>query len=106
MQVVRWQEATAPQEETLRRRMQQEGLSPYAWSNGPGDTYAVHSHTYEKVLYCVRGSIRFVLHDQAPGKTEVIDLAPGDCMILPAGTRHSAQVGPQGVTCIEAPRHR
>src|SRR6266581_3692426 len=59
MQVVRWQESTAPQEQELRRRMQQQGLSPYSWSNGPSDTYAVHSHSYEKVLYCVRGSIRF-----------------------------------------------
>jgi uncharacterized protein YjlB len=106
MQVVRWREATVPQEQELRRRMQQEGLAPYTWSNGPGDSYAVHSHSYEKVLYCVRGSIRFVLSDglDAPGNMSVIDLAPGDCMILPAGVRHSALVGPQGVTCLEATR--
>ena len=106
MQVVRWREATLPQEQELRRRMQQEGLSPYTWSNGPGDSYAVHSHSYEKVLYCVSGSIRFVLPDglDAPGNMSVIDLAPGDCMILPAGVRHSALVGPQGVTCLEATR--
>ena len=48
MQVIRWQATTSPQEQELRRRMQQEGLSPYTWSNAPGDTYAVHSHTYEK----------------------------------------------------------
>ncbi len=103
MQVVRWQEATMPQEQELCRRMQQQGLSPYSWSNGPGDTYAVHSHSYEKVLYCVRGSIRFVLPDQ-PENFRNIDLEPGDCMILPARVRHSAYVGPQGVTCLEATR--
>jgi dTDP-4-dehydrorhamnose 3,5-epimerase-like enzyme len=108
MQIIRWQEATPPQEQALRRRMQQEGLSPHSWSNGPGDTYAVHSHNYEKVLYCVRGSIRFVLPDQRDesGKVQAVDLAPGDGMILPAGVRHSAQVGDEGVTCIEAPRYR
>ncbi len=105
MQVVRWQEAGVPQEQDLRKRMQKEGLSPYSWSNGPGDTYAVHSHGYEKVLYCVCGSIRFVLPDQAETSRNV-DLAPGDCMILPAGIRHSAFVGPQGVTCLEATRQR
>ena len=57
MQIIRWQDATQPQEQELRNRMQQQGLSPYSWSNGPYDTYAVHSHSYEKVLYCVRGSI-------------------------------------------------
>jgi len=106
MQVLRWQEAKAPQEQELYRRMQHEGLSPYTWSNGPGYSYAVHSHTYEKVLYCARGSIRFVLPDLANtiGNMGAIDLAPGDCLILPAGVRHSAQVGPQGVTCLEAAR--
>jgi uncharacterized protein YjlB len=103
MQVVRWQEAMIPQEQELRRRMQQQGLSPYSWSNGPSDTYAVHSHSYEKVLFCVRGSIRFVLPDQ-PDTSRNIDLNPGDCMILPARVRHSAYVGPQGVTCLEATR--
>src|SRR5213080_1066161 len=103
MEVVRWQEATLPQEEELRRRMQQQGLSPYSWSNGPGDTYAVHSHSYEKVLYCVEGSIRFTLPDKPDG-IDGIDLAPGDCMILPRGVRHGALVGQHGVTCLEATR--
>ncbi|MBV9228813.1 MAG: cupin domain-containing protein [Chloroflexi bacterium] len=103
MEVIRWQEATPPQEQELRKRMQKEGLSPYVWSNGPGDRYAVHSHSYQKVLYCVSGSIRFVLPDR-PGEEGNIDLAPGDCMILPAGVRHSAVVGPQGVICLEAAR--
>lgn len=103
MQIIRWQEAALPEEQALHRRMQQDGLSPYSWSNGPGELYAVHSHNYEKVLYCVRGSIRFVLPDQ-PEAGRVVDLAPGDCMILPARTRHSAEVGPTGVTCLEATR--
>ena len=103
MQVIRWQGTEPPQEHELRSRMQKAGLAPYSWSNGPGDTYAVHSHTYEKVLYCVRGSIRFVLPDKPEGSRN-IDLAAGDCMILPAHTRHSAYVGPQGVTCLEATR--
>ncbi|MEO8970866.1 MAG: cupin [Ktedonobacteraceae bacterium] len=102
MQVIRWQEANEPQESILRTRMQQEGLSPHSWSNGPGDTYVVHSHTYEKVLYCVRDSIRFVMPNAANGAT--VDLSPGDCLILPAHTPHSAYVGSRGVTCIEAAR--
>src|SRR5579863_6388128 len=100
MQVIRWQEATGPEESTLRKRMQQEGLSPHSWSNGPGDTYAVHSHSYEKVLYCVHGSIRFDM----PASGDSVDLTAGDCLILPANTPHSACVGSRGVTCIEAAR--
>jgi mannose-6-phosphate isomerase-like protein (cupin superfamily) len=103
MQVIRWSADTPPTEEGIRYRMREQGLAPYTWSNGPGDTYAVHSHSYDKVLYCVHGSIRFVLPD-FHGPEGIIDLGPGDCMILPAGTRHSAFVGPQGVTCMEAQR--
>jgi quercetin dioxygenase-like cupin family protein len=107
MNVIRWSAATAPREEELLRRMRQEGLSPYRWSNGPGDTYEMHSHSYEKVLYCAQGSIRFVLLDQTASEQH-IDLAPGDCMILPPDVRHSALVGSQGVVCLEAtrPAHR
>jgi len=35
MQIIRWQGATPPKEQELHQRMQQEGLSPYSWSNGP-----------------------------------------------------------------------
>jgi len=109
MQVIRWNESMFPQEQELRARMQRDGLSPYAWSNGPHDYYAAHAHSYEKVLYCVRGSIRFIIHDhlssRESGAEDYLDLNPGDCMILPAGVRHSAQVGPDGVTCLESARH-
>lgn len=110
MQIIRWNEPLPPQEQELRTRMQREDLSPYAWSNGPDDYYAPHTHSYEKVLYCVRGSIRFIIHTQhAPGESEVedfVDLKPGDRMVLPPNIRHSAQVGPHGVTCLEGARYR
>lgn len=108
MTVIRWQEPAPPREQDVRRQMQQDGLAPHSWSNGPYDTYSAHSHLYEKVLYCLSGSIRFVLTDHldASGQPATVDLAPGDCLILPAGTRHSASVGPHGVTCIEAARHQ
>jgi quercetin dioxygenase-like cupin family protein len=105
MQVIRWNEPILPQEQELRARMQREGLTPYTWSNGPDDYYAPHSHSYEKVLYCVRGSIRFIIH-LGDGKAEdYLDLHPGDCMILPPNVRHSAQVGTRGVTCLEGARY-
>lgn len=104
-QVIRWQEPAPPREQVLRKRMKEEGISPYTWSNGPDEHYAVHSHSYQKVLYCLQGSIRFILHDTV-GPESIIDLAPGDCMILPAGVRHSALVGKHGVTCLEAAREQ
>lgn len=84
----------------LMTRLRSEAGDCYSWSNGPGDRYAAHSHGYEKVLYCVDGSITFVLAQE--GKR--LELKPGDRMVLPAGTIHSAIVGEGGCTCIEGRR--
>jgi quercetin dioxygenase-like cupin family protein len=77
-------------------RARTEARDVYSWSNGPHDRYAEHEHPYTKLLYCAEGSIEFRLAD---GKTLALDA--GDRMVLPAGTRHSAVVGPKGCTCVE-----
>jgi uncharacterized protein YjlB len=82
----------------LELRLRREGLDPSAWSNGPGDRYAAHVHGYDKVIAVEAGTIRFGL----PSDGGMIELATGDRLELPAGTRHDAVVGPAGVTCLEA----
>jgi len=79
-------------------RLRAAGLQPSPWSNGPGERYAAHDHGYDKVIVVAAGSITFKL----PGLGRSIELAPGDRLELPAGTRHDAVVGPRGVTCLEA----
>ena len=80
--------------------LRQEAASCYSWSNGPNDRYGARSHPYERVLYCVDGSITFTLEREG----RQLELKPGDRMVLPAGTAHSAIVGPSGCTCIEGKR--
>jgi quercetin dioxygenase-like cupin family protein len=87
-------------QEQLWRRLESEASDCYRWSNGPGDRYSAHVHPYEKVLYCVEGSISFRLEDEGRG----VDLGAGDRMVLAAGARHSAVVGPGGCVCIEGRR--
>jgi quercetin dioxygenase-like cupin family protein len=84
----------------LMMALQREAGSCYSWSNGPHDRYAAHNHAYEKVLYCVDGSIMFLLEREG----RRVELKAGDRMVLPAGTVHSAIVGPTGCTCIEGQR--
>lgn len=79
-------------------RLREEGLSPGAWSNGPGERYGAHAHLYDKVIVVDRGSIRFGL----PLTGETVDMVEGDRLELPAGTSHDAVVGDTGVTCLEA----
>jgi quercetin dioxygenase-like cupin family protein len=82
----------------LARRLRDEGLQPSGWANGPGERHATHEHGYDKVIVVVSGSIRFGL----PAGDAAIELAAGDRLELPAGTRHDALVGPDGVACLEA----
>lgn len=85
-------------EAAIRAVFESEGLQPYSWSNVAGYRYVWHEHPYHKVLYCLEGSITFHTGD---GDTE---LNAGDRLDLPPRTRHSATVGPAGVTCLEAAR--
>jgi len=81
-------------------RLRAEGLVPGTWSNGPGDRYGAHEHDYDKVIVATQGSIRFGLPGTVGGAS--VALTTGDRLELPAGTRHDAVVGPDGVTCLEA----
>lgn len=89
-----------PVEERAEQAFAAEDLDPHGWSNSPGAVYARHEHEYDKVLYCIQGSI--VFHTSEGD----VRLAPGDRLDLPAGTPHSATVGADGVTCWEASRYR
>lgn len=95
-----WTESRSPTEQDLRRILHEERLQPYRWSNGPGDIYSAHSHTFDKVIYVVQGTITFGL----PASGEHVTLNEGDRLELPAGILHDALVGPQGVVCLEARR--
>ena len=97
-QVTPWPDSTTPTESTLKQRCADEGLSPYPWSNGPHDVYSAHTHSYDKVIYVVRGSITFGL----PELNQKLTLKAGDRLDLPAGTVHDAIVGADGVLCLEA----
>ena len=96
--VTPWADPVPPTQSSLQRLMAEEGLSPYSWSNGPHDVYSAHSHSYDKVIYVVRGSITFGLPDL--GKQ--FSLKAGDRLDLPVGVVHDAHVGAQGVVCLEA----
>jgi quercetin dioxygenase-like cupin family protein len=81
-------------------RLRGAGVEPMAWSNGPGDRYGAHSHSYTKLLICAEGSITFLI---GPDATPV-ELAPGAGFVLPPETLHAAVVGSNGCTCVEGHR--
>jgi quercetin dioxygenase-like cupin family protein len=98
VEVIHWQQGSKPSEAVIRKVLADEGLQAYSWSNGPHDVYGVHDHPYHKVIYVVEGSITFVL----PDLDQRLVLREGDRLGLPPRTGHGAQVGPDGVVCLEA----
>jgi quercetin dioxygenase-like cupin family protein len=100
LQALPWNRPEPPSTASVAQRLRDEGVEPYAWSNGPGDRYAVHEHGYTKLLVCAAGSITFLIGvDAIP-----VELFPGDGFVLPPGTPHAAVVGPAGCTCLEGHR--
>ena len=97
LRVTRWEAANPPTESLLFQIMTQQKLNPFSWSNSPHDTYSAHKHNYHKVIYVVRGSITFGL----PALKQKIELKAGDRLDLSAGIVHDAQVGAEGVVCLE-----
>ncbi len=93
-----WKGDSPPGEGELRRLLGEQGLSGYRWANSPGDVYGAHSHPFHKIIYVLQGSITFILPEQG----EQVTLNSGDRLELPGGIVHEAEVGPQGVICIEA----
>jgi quercetin dioxygenase-like cupin family protein len=95
--VTPWEAANPPTEELLTKILTGQGYNVSSWSNSPHDIYSAHKHSYRKVIYVVSGSITFGL----PQLKKEITLNPGDRLDLMAGTVHNAQVGSNGVVCLE-----
>ena len=92
----RYSETAAPDPGAIEAELRRAARDVYGWSNAPGDTYGAHEHDYTKLVYCTRGSIDFVLADGGR-----VAMRPGDRLVLPPRTRHSAVVGPEGCACVE-----
>lgn len=90
----------APSPGAAAQRLRREGVTPTSWSNGPGDRYGAHAHSYTKLLICAQGSITF----EVGSRRTPVPLAAGDGFVLPAGTEHGAVVGPDGCVCVEGHR--
>lgn len=95
-----WDRPERPTTTSVAERLRDAGVEPTAWSNGPGDHYGMHEHSYTKLLVCAAGSITFLIGPDA----DPVELRPGEGFVLPPLTPHAAVVGPAGCTCLEGHR--
>jgi quercetin dioxygenase-like cupin family protein len=85
-----WTEREAPTAEILRRRLAEDGFEAFEWRDAAGADYAPHSHDHDESLWVIEGEIVF----GAGG--EEYRLGPGDRLMLPKGTMHTARAGEAG----------
>lgn len=98
LRVTRWQGAPSPTQYDVQEKIRAENLSGYTWSNRPFDEYAAHTHSFDKIVYVLAGSIAWLL----PRTQQEIETFAGDRLDLPRETLHAAKVGADGVVCFEA----
>jgi quercetin dioxygenase-like cupin family protein len=87
---IAWTEPDAPAGETLRRRLADEGFESFEWHDPPGADYAPHAHDHDESLWIIDGTIVFGVEGRDYA------LGPGDRLMLPAGTVHTARAGRAG----------
>jgi quercetin dioxygenase-like cupin family protein len=94
LEVIPWSDGAAPCEATLRRRLEAEGFEVFAWQDAPGARYAPHHHDHDESIWVVAGELTFGIAGAD------LRLGPGDRLMLPAGTVHTAVGGPAGAAYL------
>ncbi len=94
LELIEWTDPRAPTEPVLRQRLEAEGFAVWGWQDGPDATYAPHTHDHHESLWVVGGRIVFGVAGREYA------LGPGDRLMLPRGTVHTAQVGPEGAAYL------
>ncbi len=97
----RWDEDRdgPPTEDALRKKLEARGYRVTRYVYPSGTFFAEHTHPMDKIDAVVSGRFRMTAegHD--------VILGPGDCLSVPRGTLHSAEVvGDEPVVSLDAVR--
>lgn len=100
LEVIPWNGGGSVLEEQMRQALEDEGFDVFRWRDEAGADYQPHSHDHDESLWVVDGEIVF-----GAGGREY-RLKPGDRLMLPRGTVHTARAGGIGVTYLIGELHR
>lgn len=88
-----------PTEDALRSKLERLGYSVSRYVYPPGTFFPEHTHSVDKIDAVVSGRFRMTVEG-----SEVV-LEAGDCLAVPRGTLHSAEVvGDDPVVSLDAIR--
>ena len=84
-------------EESLRGKLEAGGYQVSRYVYPPGTVFQPHTHAVDKIDAVVSGGFQMSIQGQA------VILEAGDCMAVPRGVVHSAEVvGEQAVVSLDA----
>jgi quercetin dioxygenase-like cupin family protein len=93
-----WPESAPPRGEDLREPLAAEGFEAFEWTDPPGADYSPHSHDHDESLWVIDGEIVFGVAGAD------YRLGPGDRLMLPKGTVHTARAGRAGARYLVGER--
>jgi len=76
--------------EEIIKAIKEEGFNPILISDKPNFIYEIHQHPEAKLIVCLKGSM------QVKVQGEEFTFQPGDKLLIPGNTLHSAVVGKNG----------
>jgi quercetin dioxygenase-like cupin family protein len=97
---IAWSGPGTPGAEELRRRLAADGFEAFVWRDDPGADYSPHAHDHDESLWVIDGEIVF----GADGRD--FRLGPGDRLMLPKGTVHTARAGSKGASYLIGERRK
>lgn len=84
-------------EQAMRRKLEKRGYSVTRYTYAPGTSFPEHSHSIDKIDAVLAGRFRMSMNGQA------VILEPGDCLAVPRGMPHTAEViGDEPVVSLDA----
>ncbi len=78
--------------EEMEKSIKKDGFNPLIITNEPGYIYHQHQHPETKLLVCLEGSMKVTVNEKE------YNFQPGDKLIVPGNTPHSATAGSKGCT--------
>jgi len=101
VEVERWDEARDGPltEASMRRKLEPRGYRVARYVYSPGTVFPDHTHGIDKIDGVLSGRFRMTTREGS------VVLGPGDCLAVPRGAVHSAEVvGDEPVVSLDATR--
>jgi len=88
MEVLHWSEDGDGElsAETMRRKLEALGCTVSQYTYPPGTFFSTHTHDVDKIDGVLSGRFELTMPDGS------LVLGPGDMLVIPQGTEHSARV--------------